>query len=186
VDCPYAWCLAAADLPPLHALQQLHELRLLHWPSEELDVLTVEDRALFEQRPCAVLPHLEVLEWRTLCPRTQSRVPDISPVHAGFCPPLHSAPLSLWQKSNAAWRGLSGRSFPTLPRQIAAQLLSARGLAQSFYASVCRWSTALRWLCLLLFHLSLAVPLTHIVHSSSKAAVGLSARGWQVSCMCCS
>jgi hypothetical protein len=48
------WHLTAADLPPLLALQQLRELRLIQWPD-------LEQRP-FEQRPCAVLPHLEVFE----------------------------------------------------------------------------------------------------------------------------
>jgi hypothetical protein len=63
VDCWYQWRLTAAHLPPLLCLQQLRTLRLLYWPSEVPDVLTVVDRAPFEQRLCAVLPHLAVFEW---------------------------------------------------------------------------------------------------------------------------
>jgi hypothetical protein len=63
MECDASWRLTAADLLPLHALQQLRELRLLNWPSEEPDVLTAADRAPFEQRPCTVLPHLELFEW---------------------------------------------------------------------------------------------------------------------------
>jgi hypothetical protein len=47
----------------LDLLQQLHQLRLLNWPLEEPNRVSAEDRALFEQRPCAVLPQLEVFEW---------------------------------------------------------------------------------------------------------------------------
>jgi hypothetical protein len=62
IECTQSWRLTAADLPPLHALQQLRELWLVNWPSEEPDGLTAADRAPFEQRPCAVLPHLELFE----------------------------------------------------------------------------------------------------------------------------
>ena len=65
VECTDSWCLTGADLPPLHALQQLRELRLLEWPNEDPDVLTAADRAPFEQRPCSVLPLLELFEWTT-------------------------------------------------------------------------------------------------------------------------
>jgi hypothetical protein len=68
VECWHEWRLAAADLPPLLALQQLRELRLLHWSGHESDILSVADRAPFEQRPCIVLPHLESFEWTTLRP----------------------------------------------------------------------------------------------------------------------
>jgi len=64
VDCWCQWHLTAASLLPLLFLQQLRTLRLLHWPSEEPDVLTAKDLAPFEQRPCVVLPHLEVFEWK--------------------------------------------------------------------------------------------------------------------------
>jgi hypothetical protein len=63
VKCTNSWCLTAADLPPLHALQQLRMLRLLMWTSEGPDMLTAADCAPFEQRPCSVLPCLEVFEW---------------------------------------------------------------------------------------------------------------------------
>jgi hypothetical protein len=63
VKCWHQWRLTAADLPPLLALQQLRELRLLHWSGEEPDRLTAADRAPFEQRPCVVLPHLVLFEW---------------------------------------------------------------------------------------------------------------------------
>jgi hypothetical protein len=55
----------AAHLPPLYVLQQLRELRLLYGPKlkGKPDRLIAADRAPFEQRPCAVLPHLEVFEW---------------------------------------------------------------------------------------------------------------------------
>ena len=65
LECTDWWRLTATDLPPLVELQQLRTLRLLHWPSKEPDGLTTADRAPFEQRPCAVLPHLEVFEWTT-------------------------------------------------------------------------------------------------------------------------
>jgi hypothetical protein len=68
VECWYQWRLTAADLPPLLALQQLRELRLLHWSGQESDILSAADRAPFEQRPCSVLPQLEVFEWTTFCP----------------------------------------------------------------------------------------------------------------------
>jgi hypothetical protein len=63
LECRRSWRLTAADLPHLLALQQLRTLRLLNWPSEKANRLTVADRAPFEQRPCAVLPHLEEFEW---------------------------------------------------------------------------------------------------------------------------
>jgi hypothetical protein len=66
VACTDSWRLTAADLPPLLMLQQLRELRLLRWAYREPDRLTAEDRAPFQQRPCAVLPHLEVFEWTAL------------------------------------------------------------------------------------------------------------------------
>jgi len=65
VACDKRWPLTAADLPPLHSLQKLRMLRLLHWPRTEPHRLTVADRAPFEQRPCAVLPRLELFEWTT-------------------------------------------------------------------------------------------------------------------------
>jgi hypothetical protein len=57
------WRLTAYDLRQLLALQQLRVLRLLDWPKAETDRLTAADRAPFEQRPCAVLPHLELFQW---------------------------------------------------------------------------------------------------------------------------
>jgi len=67
MSCWHQWPLTAANLPPLLVLQQLHELRLLNWPGLEPDRLTAADRAPpFEQRPCAVLPQLQVFEWRAL------------------------------------------------------------------------------------------------------------------------
>jgi len=65
VECWHEWRLTAADLPPLLALQQLRVLRLLEWPNAEPDMLTAADLAPFQQRPCAVLPHLEEFEWTT-------------------------------------------------------------------------------------------------------------------------
>jgi hypothetical protein len=65
LDCHTACAWSAADLQPLLMLQQLRELRLFNWPAEEPHKLTDEDRAPFEQRPCAVLPHLEVFKWTT-------------------------------------------------------------------------------------------------------------------------
>jgi hypothetical protein len=65
VECTYSWYFTAADLPPLHALQQLRELRLINWPAQWLYRLTAKDRAPFEQRPCHVLPQLELFEWTT-------------------------------------------------------------------------------------------------------------------------
>jgi hypothetical protein len=61
--CGDSWRLTAADLPPLLTLHQLRELRLINWPNNRIDSPTAEDRAPFEQRPCVVLPHLEVFEW---------------------------------------------------------------------------------------------------------------------------
>jgi hypothetical protein len=63
LNCGYFWYLNAADLPPLFELQQLRGLRLLEWSGKESDRLTAAERAPFEQRPCSVLPHLEVFEW---------------------------------------------------------------------------------------------------------------------------
>jgi hypothetical protein len=63
VECRDCRRLTTADLPPLHALQELRVLRLLEWTSEEPERLTAADRAPFEQRPCVVLPHLELFEW---------------------------------------------------------------------------------------------------------------------------
>jgi hypothetical protein len=63
IECRRSWRLTAADLPHLLSLQQLRTLRLLNWSSEKANRLTVADRAPFEQRPCAVLPHLEEFEW---------------------------------------------------------------------------------------------------------------------------
>jgi hypothetical protein len=57
----------AFDLPSLHALQHLRVLRLFQWADEEDERLTAEDVAPFEQRPCKVLPRLEVFEWTTPC-----------------------------------------------------------------------------------------------------------------------
>jgi hypothetical protein len=65
LDCSYLWHLTAADLPPLFELQQLRTLRLLRWPATEPDMLTAANRAPLEQRPCSVLPRLEVFEWTT-------------------------------------------------------------------------------------------------------------------------
>jgi hypothetical protein len=63
VECGYSCTWAAADLRSLLVLQELRVLRLLSWPKKERLRLTAEDRAPFEQRPCTVLPHLEVFEW---------------------------------------------------------------------------------------------------------------------------
>jgi hypothetical protein len=63
LNCCNRWRLTAADLPPLCTLQQLRTLRLLRWTSVEPERMTAADRAPFEQRPCAALPHLEVFEW---------------------------------------------------------------------------------------------------------------------------
>ena len=65
VDCTDSWRLTSADLRSFLALPQLQTLRLLNWPKEEPVRLTAWDRALFEQRPCIVLPKLEVFEWTT-------------------------------------------------------------------------------------------------------------------------
>jgi len=51
------WRMIAADFPLLFALRQLREPRLIDF------MLTAADRAPFEQRPCAALPHLKVFEW---------------------------------------------------------------------------------------------------------------------------
>ena len=65
LDCHTACAWSAADLQPLLMLQQLRELRLLNWPTEGPHKLSAEDRAPFEQRPCIVLPQLEVFKWPT-------------------------------------------------------------------------------------------------------------------------
>jgi hypothetical protein len=65
VECDSCWYLGAADLPSLYVLQQLRELRLRNWPEFASARLTAADRAPFQQRPCIVLPHLEVFEWTT-------------------------------------------------------------------------------------------------------------------------
>jgi hypothetical protein len=59
VKCHNVCAWTAADLQPLLVLQQLRELRLYEWPK----ALTAVDSAPFEQRPCIVLPQLEVFEW---------------------------------------------------------------------------------------------------------------------------
>jgi hypothetical protein len=59
------WGLTAADLPPLHTLRQLRELRLIRWPDMEENNYATMDLAPFQQRPCSVLPHLTVFEWKT-------------------------------------------------------------------------------------------------------------------------
>jgi hypothetical protein len=66
VECYEEWKLNGADLPPLFLLQQLRSLRLLHWPNESTNRLTAADRAPLEQRPCTVLPNLEVFEWSSM------------------------------------------------------------------------------------------------------------------------
>jgi hypothetical protein len=66
LECSGWWRLTATDLSLLVRLQQLRTLRLLNWPSTEPDGLTAAYRAPFEQRPCCVLPHLEVFEWTTV------------------------------------------------------------------------------------------------------------------------
>jgi hypothetical protein len=63
LDCRDSCTWTAADLQSLLVLQQLRVLRLLSWPKKARVRLTAEDRAPFEQRPCSVLPHLEVFEW---------------------------------------------------------------------------------------------------------------------------
>jgi hypothetical protein len=68
LECSTGWSLTAADLPALLVLQQLRTLRLIQWPNQRPDMLTAADRAPFEQRPCSVLPYLEVFEW-TICLR---------------------------------------------------------------------------------------------------------------------
>jgi hypothetical protein len=65
VECTISWGLTAADLPPLHALRQLRELRLLRWTDMEADGFAKMDIAPFDLRPCSVLPQLEVFEWTT-------------------------------------------------------------------------------------------------------------------------
>jgi hypothetical protein len=65
VQCTIHWCLTSADLPPLHALRQLRELRLLRWTDKEADGFATMDIAPFDLRPCSVLPQLEVFEWTT-------------------------------------------------------------------------------------------------------------------------
>jgi hypothetical protein len=65
VECDIHYSLGAAVLPSLYVLQQLRELRLRNWPEFASVRLTVADRAPFQQRPCIVLPQLEVFEWTT-------------------------------------------------------------------------------------------------------------------------
>jgi hypothetical protein len=65
IQCTVLWRLTAADVPSLHVLKQLRELRLLRWLSKKPHRLTPADLAPFERRPCAVLPQLEVFEWTT-------------------------------------------------------------------------------------------------------------------------
>jgi hypothetical protein len=57
-----------ADLPALHGLQQLRQLRLRNWSGTDgvTSALTPDACAPFEQRPCVVLPRLEVFEWTNL------------------------------------------------------------------------------------------------------------------------
>jgi len=58
-------CSFTADhLPSLVGLTQLQELHLLQWPRNAPERLTDEQRAPFEQRPCAVLAHLRIFRWR--------------------------------------------------------------------------------------------------------------------------
>jgi hypothetical protein len=59
------WNFTAADLPALHALQQLRVLRLFQYAGDPPERLTAEDVAPFEQRPCSVLPRLDAFEWVT-------------------------------------------------------------------------------------------------------------------------
>jgi hypothetical protein len=66
IQCTSSWRLTAADLQPLQMLQQLRELQLLEWSGKEPGRLTAADRAPFEQRPCAVLPRLELFRWTQL------------------------------------------------------------------------------------------------------------------------
>jgi hypothetical protein len=54
------------DLPALHGLQQLRQLRLRNWSGGVANGLTPEECAPFEQRPCVVLPRLEMFEWTNL------------------------------------------------------------------------------------------------------------------------
>jgi hypothetical protein len=63
VECRCAWRLTAADLPHFYVLQQLRVLRLLRWQAAEPVRLIASDLAPFQQRPCIVLPHLDVFEW---------------------------------------------------------------------------------------------------------------------------
>jgi hypothetical protein len=55
-----------ADLPALHGLQQLRQLRLRNWSGGVANGLTPEECAPFERRPCVVLPRLEMFEWTNL------------------------------------------------------------------------------------------------------------------------
>jgi hypothetical protein len=63
VERVYSWRLTTADLQSFVALRQMRELRLINWPSNPFESPTAEDRVPFEQRPCVVLPNLEVFEW---------------------------------------------------------------------------------------------------------------------------
>jgi hypothetical protein len=63
VECTIPWGLTAADLPPLHTLQQLRELRLIRWPDMEENNYATMDLAPFQQQPCSVLPQLKVFQW---------------------------------------------------------------------------------------------------------------------------
>jgi hypothetical protein len=58
------WCkLGFVDLWPLRQLRQLRVLYLLDWARMPPFRLTAGDLAPFQQRPCAVLPHLKVFQW---------------------------------------------------------------------------------------------------------------------------
>jgi len=58
--------LCGAHLSSLLGLQRLRDLRLLQWAKEAPNALTAEQRAPFEERPCRVLPELQVFEWMPL------------------------------------------------------------------------------------------------------------------------
>jgi Leucine-rich repeat (LRR) protein len=63
LECSRYSRLIVADLSSLFALKRLRQLRLINWPNHLSNSPTAEERAPFEQRPCSVLPQLEVFQW---------------------------------------------------------------------------------------------------------------------------
>jgi hypothetical protein len=84
VKCWYPWRLTVADLPPLLALQQLRELRLLEWPNQEPHIVTAAHLAPF---PTAAL--------RRVAASGGVRMDDLLTIFAFhlLAPPVHFLPL---------------------------------------------------------------------------------------------